>query len=123
MICFDWIFPEAVRSLALGGAAVIAHPANLVLPWCQRAMFARAVENQVFAITANRFGTEARDRASPLTFTGGSQIMTPDGEVIAKAGQSEAVVMTREIDLSTSNPQLNSLNHLFADRRPDLYRL
>ncbi len=123
MICFDWMFPEAARSLALGGAGVIAHPANLVLPWCQRAMFARAVENRIFAITANRFGTEARVPESPLAFTGGSQIMTPDGEVIAKAGPSEAVAMTREIDLYTSNPQLNSLNHLYRDRRTDLYRL
>lgn len=123
MICFDWIFPEAVRSLALGGAAIIAHPANLVLPWCQRAMFARAVENQVFVITANRFGTEARDPASPLTFTGSSQIMAPDGEVLAKAGPAEAVVMVREIDLSVSDPQLNPLNHLHRDRRVNLYRL
>ncbi len=123
MICFDWIFPEAARSLALGGASVIAHSANLVLPWCQQAMFARALENRVFIITANRFGTEARDSVSPLTFTGGSQIMTPDGEVLAKAGSAEAVVMIREIDLNIASPQLNPINHLFSDRRPDLYRL
>ncbi len=43
MICFDWIFPEAV--LALQGADVIAHPANLVLPHCPRAMPIRALEN------------------------------------------------------------------------------
>ncbi|NOY22298.1 MAG: acyltransferase [Acidobacteria bacterium] len=123
MICFDWIFPEAARSLALGGASVIAHSANLVLPWCQQAMFARALENRIFIITANRFGTEDRDPASPLTFTGGSQIMAPDGEVLAKAGPAEAVVMIREIDLNASNPQLNPMNHLFNDCRPDLYRL
>ena len=38
MICFDWIFPEAARTLALQGAQVICHPANLVLPYCQAAM-------------------------------------------------------------------------------------
>ena len=48
MICYDWIYPESARSLALLGAQVILHPANLVLPYCQRAMFARAVENRVF---------------------------------------------------------------------------
>jgi len=41
MICFDWFFPEVARTLALLGADIIAHPANLVLPWCQRAMLAR----------------------------------------------------------------------------------
>ena len=44
MICFDWIFPEVARSLALLGADVIAHPANLVLPYCQNdyAMFRKS---------------------------------------------------------------------------------
>jgi predicted amidohydrolase len=32
MICFDWVFPEAARSLALAGATLLAHPSNLVLP-------------------------------------------------------------------------------------------
>src|SRR5262249_12859010 len=34
MICFDWFFPEACRSLALDGARVVLHPSNLVLPYC-----------------------------------------------------------------------------------------
>lgn len=41
LICFDWIFPEAARTLALQGAQIIAHPANLVLPYCQNAMVTR----------------------------------------------------------------------------------
>ena len=41
MICFDWIFPEACRTLALAGAQIIAHPANLVLQYCQDAMITR----------------------------------------------------------------------------------
>src|SRR6056297_308798 len=35
MICFDWIYPEATRTLAMKGADIIAHPTNLVLPYCQ----------------------------------------------------------------------------------------
>ncbi len=123
MICFDWMFPEAARSLALGGASIIAHPANLVLPWCQRAMFARSVENQVFIITANRFGTETRDTESPLTFTGGSQIMTPNGETAAKAGPKESIAAICEINLAKAKPELNPLNHIYRDRRGELYRL
>ena len=37
MICFDWFFPETTRILALQGADVICHCANLVLPYCQEA--------------------------------------------------------------------------------------
>ena len=33
MICFDWLYPESARSLALKGAQLIAHPSNLVLPY------------------------------------------------------------------------------------------
>ena len=42
MVCFDWFFPEAARTLALRGAQIIAHPANLVLPWCQTGMVTRS---------------------------------------------------------------------------------
>ncbi len=34
MICFDWMFPEVTRSLALQGADIICHPSNLVLTYC-----------------------------------------------------------------------------------------
>jgi len=121
MICFDWMFPEAARSLALRGAGVIAHPANLVLPWCQRAMFARAVENGVVIITANRTGTERRWTEMPLTFTGGSQVMLPDGTTPVFADATETVCRTVTIDLSRCGSRLNSRNDRFADRRPSLY--
>ena len=62
---------------------IIAHPSNLVLPYCQTAMFARCLENRVFAVTTNRYGTEelADER---LTFTGASQIMTPGADDCAR---------------------------------------
>jgi predicted amidohydrolase len=34
IICFDWFFPESVRTLMLKGAKMIAHPSDLVLPHC-----------------------------------------------------------------------------------------
>ena len=60
MICFDWTFPESARSLALKGAQLIAHPSNLVLPYCPDAMITRSIENRVFTATADRIGTETR---------------------------------------------------------------
>ncbi|OGD79070.1 MAG: hypothetical protein A2Y64_06710, partial [Candidatus Coatesbacteria bacterium RBG_13_66_14] len=52
MICFDWIYPETARILALRGATVLCHPANLVLPHCPDAMVTRCLENRVYAVTA-----------------------------------------------------------------------
>ncbi|MBE9532051.1 MAG: acyltransferase, partial [Proteobacteria bacterium] len=75
MICFDWLFPEAARTLALKGADIICHPSNLVLPHCPQAMITRCLENRVFAITANRVGSEARVGAERLRFIGKSQIV------------------------------------------------
>lgn len=60
MICFDWYFPESARTLTLRGAQLIAHPSNLVLPNCPDGMRTRCLENRVYAVTANRVGTEDR---------------------------------------------------------------
>ena len=51
MICFDWYYPEAARTLALKGAEIICHPSNLILPNCPDSMPVRCLENRVFAVT------------------------------------------------------------------------
>ena len=123
MICFDWIFPEVVRSLALGGADVIAHPSNLVLPgWCQRAMRVRALENHVYTVTANRVGTEQRVPRPALAFTGVSRICDPSGEVMADAPAAEPALLRATVDLSRArDKQIPSGNCLFLERRPAFY--
>lgn len=124
MICFDWIFPEAARSLALLGAQVILHPSNLVLPYCQRAMFARAVENRVFVATANRVGSESNTQGDDLTFTGASQVVAPNGEYLLSFSDTETAIKSIEIDpTAADNKSLNQFNTLFKDRRPELYSL
>jgi predicted amidohydrolase len=121
MICFDWFFPECARSLALRGADIIAHPANLVLPWCQRAMFARSVENHVFTVTANRIGTETRAGRS-LTFTGGSQILSPNGEQLVAAPVTGEHAGVTQVDLTMARDKTTAgRNDLFGDRKPELY--
>lgn len=121
MVCFDWIFPESMRVLALKGADIICHPANLVLPHCHKAMVTRCLENGVFAITANRTGTEKRGDKS-LTYSGMSQITGPRGEILAQAGTDEEVVKVVEIDaLKARDKKVTERNDLLADRRPELY--
>ncbi len=79
MVCFDWIFPEVTRTLALKGAEIICHPSNLVMPYCQDAMVTRALENRVFTITANRIGKDEK-KEKVLEFTGMSEIVNPKGD-------------------------------------------
>ena len=66
------------------GAEIIAHPANLVLPFCQDAMQTRCFCNKLYAITANRIGTEIRG-VDAFEFTGRSQITSFNGEVLSSA--------------------------------------
>jgi predicted amidohydrolase len=121
MVCFDWYFPEAARSLALRGADVIAHPSNLVLPHCPDSMPIRARENHVYTLTANRHGTEQKGDET-LTFIGMSEICGPDGDILARAGREETTVETAVLDLAAGrDTAINRYNDVLDDRRPQSY--
>jgi len=121
MICFDWFFPESMRILALQGADIICHPANLVLPFCQDAMVTRCLENRVYAITANRTGVETRGGKS-FRYTGRSQITAPGAQILYRGGTETDEVGVAELDLAVvRDKKINAFNDLFADRRKDYY--
>jgi predicted amidohydrolase len=76
LICYDMVFPEAARCLALGGADVIFHPtlggAAIGDGEVSRAAFrTRAVENFVYIVVSQRGS--------------GSMILSPKGEILAEA--------------------------------------
>jgi len=122
MLCFDWLFPESARVLALLGADIICHPANLVLPYCQRAMVTRSLENGVFTITANRVGTESRGEKDPLIFTGESQILDNEGHVLARLEGNDTGLVLSDIDPKKArNKSVTAWNERFKDRRPEFY--
>jgi predicted amidohydrolase len=124
MICFDHLFPESARSLALQGADVICHPANLVLPdLAQQTMSIRALENGIYTATANRIGTEAR-AAESLTYTGQSQVVAPNGQALVRLSQDRVEASVVNIDIAQArNKAITKHNDKLADRRPSLYRL
>jgi predicted amidohydrolase len=121
MICFDWIYPESARSLALKGAQLIAHPANLVLPYCPDGMVTRSLENRIFTATADRVGEENRAGIN-LKFIGTSGIIAPDASVLCRLGTEEESIGVAEVDLKSANfKQLNEYNDLLKGRREDQY--
>ena len=123
IVCFDWYFPESIRTLALRGVQIVCQPANLVLQWCQRAMIIRSVENRIFTITANRYGTESRGKYS-FAFTGKSQVTAPAGDVVIQAPGEGDFVSVAEIDPAEAlNKQVTRYNNIPSDRRPEYYTI
>jgi predicted amidohydrolase len=121
MICFDWYFPEAARSLVVQGADVIAHPSNLVRPDCPRSMPIRALENHVYTVTANRYGSETSGDET-LTFIGQSEVCDPNGQILVRADRTGDHVGIVDIDPSSArNRHITAHNHVLDDRRTHLY--
>jgi predicted amidohydrolase len=90
LICFDLSFPEAARSLKLGGAQILVVPTNWPAPAevsCLMSPTVRAHENHLFVVTANRVGEEAGFR-----FRGESRICNTLGTVLAVASNQPGVI-------------------------------
>jgi predicted amidohydrolase len=119
-ICYDVRFPELFRILAVRGARVIALPAAFTVPtgrahW-ELLVRARAVENQAFVVAADQTGPDAGGRRS----FGGSMIVDPWGEVLARAGEEETFVAA-DLDLAAQDEVRERMPSL-ANRRPQAYR-
>jgi len=117
VVCYDLNFPEAARSLALDGAEVIfwptmwsgAHITDIL-------MRARALENQVFLVSAN-YSQKGLDPAA--LHIGRSAVVDWDGAVLADTGR-RAGVATATISLEEP-PQAHGSPDLSKGRRPDTY--
>jgi predicted amidohydrolase len=123
MICFDWIYPESARALALKGAQLILHPSNLVMPYCPDAMITRCLENRVFAATANRIGEEERGGVK-FSYIGTSEIVSFRGEILCRLGAAQTGVGVAGVDLAqAADKRINEYNDLLRDRRGPQYAL
>lgn len=123
MICFDWIFPESARTLALAGSQIICHPSNLVMSYCQDSMITRSLENGLYTATANRVGTEKNGSVS-YKFTGMSQVTDMLGNRLLRFSRSEQGFQMVKINPKSSDTKkVNRMNNLFADRRPEYYKI
>ncbi|MDN7700962.1 carbon-nitrogen hydrolase family protein [Burkholderia semiarida] len=98
LICYDIEFPETARAIgALDADLLIVTNGNMdpFGPVHRRAIAARAMENQMFALMVNRCGSGDDD----LTFAGQSALVDPFGESRLELGRDEAVAQT-SLDLT-----------------------
>ena len=117
MVCFDYFFPESARTLMLKGAKLIAHPSNLILPYCPQVMVLRSLENRIFSVTCNRIGKERG-----LNFIGKSQIVDSKGNLMYRAEMNEEIAI-QDIDLTEADKKIITReNMLLEDRNPHAYK-
>jgi predicted amidohydrolase len=123
-ICYDLRFPEVTRTLALKGADIVAHPTNFPMAakvQTEVITLARAAENRIYLLTANRVG---RERSGE--FCGWSQIVDPFGTRLAEADLFEEKLLLGDVDLEKARDKDYVIPgeyelYLFGHRRPELY--
>jgi len=123
-ICYDLRFPEVTRTLALAGADIVAHPTNFPMAakvQTELITVARAAENRIYLLTANRVGKERRGE-----FCGWSQIVDPYGKRLAEAGETEEALLVADVDVEKARDKDYVIPgeyelYLFGHRRPELY--
>jgi predicted amidohydrolase len=80
------------------------------------------LENNIYVITANRTGSEERSGKS-LSYTGKSQITSPDARILYRADAQNDEIGIVEIDVQMArNKKINDYNDIFADRRVEYYQ-
>jgi predicted amidohydrolase len=124
-ICYDGIFPEPCRALALNGADLIILPTNWPPGADTFAKFipnSRALENNVYFMSVNRIGIERGFR-----FIGQSKFCDTNGNTVVEAGESDECVIIGEVDTARAREKRlvrvpgKHIIDRWNDRRPELY--
>jgi predicted amidohydrolase len=105
-ICYDWLFPEAIRQLVFNGAEVLLRVSAYMDPWGATPPMdwwtvvnrCRALENMAYVVAANQGAS--LQHYGPFSWPGGSMVVDYDGRILAQAepGPGEKIVVA-EIDL------------------------
>jgi predicted amidohydrolase len=107
-ICFDVWFAPLSSLLKAQNIDIICNSANFGGDVTPTIIPVRALENQCFYINCNRVGTELFE-GEEEAYRGESQIVSPEGKVLAKADNREALTII-DIDLAEVNhPAFGSL--------------
>jgi predicted amidohydrolase len=128
--CYDWLFPEAIRQLALKGAEVLLRISAYMDPWGATSPMdwwtvvnrCRAIENIAYVVAANQ-GARA-EHYPPFSWPGGSMVVDYDGRILAQAdpGPGEKIVVA-PIHLGALRAERDRRrgHHMLAHLRTELY--
>ncbi len=133
--CMDGVINETPRCLALRGAQVLCNSLNsFAIDEGSLHIPVRAAENKVWVVAANKIGplipealvepvsTAINIPATSLDGAGDSQIVAPDGTVVALAGKGEEIIHA-DIDVSLADDKSRpDGTDIFGCRRPEIYQ-
>ena len=123
IFCYDTLFSEPARCLALNGAELIAVPFGAFttegMIWDQL-MMARAFENGAYVAPCNSVGNLSMPDGDLFQLGGKSLVVNPSGQIIAQAGVTEETIVYAEIDRAEVY-DVRRKYFMFRDRRPDAY--
>jgi predicted amidohydrolase len=129
-ICYDWLFPEALRQLAANGAEILIRVSAYMDPWNATAPMdwwtvinrARAIENTAYVVASNQ--AASLKNYPPYSWSGGSQIVDFEGRLLAEAspGAGEKIVVA-PIDVSALRHERETRrgHHMHAHLRTEAY--
>jgi formamidase len=129
-ICYDWLFPEAIRQLSLAGAELLVRVSAYMDPWGTTQPLdwwtiinrVRALENMAYVVAANQ--AASLQNYPPFSWPGGSMIVDYDGRVLAQAepGMGEKIVVG-PVDLAAlrAERQRRRGHHMLAHLRTEAY--
>ena len=107
-ICYDIIFPENSRVMALQGADILVLPTNFPKgrgeKITEHVVTTRAIENRVYVVTANRIGSERGHG-----FSGLSKIVSATWETMALASPDKEEIFYAEIDLDVARKKRDTI--------------
>jgi len=136
LVCWDQWYPEAARLMALAGAEILLYPTAIGWdPSDEQAEKDRqrmawilshrghAVANGIPVLSCNRTGFEASPLhgASGIQFWGSSQVLGPQGEIIAEANSDKPDILLAELDMQRSE-HVRRIWPFLRDRRIDAYQ-
>ena len=117
--CADGIVPEVPRIHGLNGAQILTNSLNSRGPDEMRVHEPlRAIENHVWHVAANTVGGPS----DAYPWMGGSQIVSPHGEILACAGEVDEGMVWADITPDSAHPKnIAGIGDLNSFRRPELY--
>ena len=129
-ICYDWLFPEAIRQLAVNGAEVLIRVSAYMDPWGATAPMdwwtvvnrCRAIENMSYVVASNQAASQAN--FPPFSWPGGSMVVDFDGRILAQADPGPGTkIVVAPIDISALRHERESRtgHHMLAHLRTEAY--